>query len=91
MIQHAMAMPWVIPTIFGCMVAIVAIVSNVMSATLKANAETNLKRRMVEQGYSADDIERVIRVSSTDGQLAAEDGCTGLLPAKAPKRYKSPV
>ena len=91
MIHQALTMPWVVPTIFGCLVAIVAIVANVASATMKANAQTNLKRRMVEQGYSADDIERVIRATSQDGQQRDEDFRASATPSKPPKPYKSLV
>jgi sensor histidine kinase regulating citrate/malate metabolism len=86
---HAMTMPWVIPTIFGCLVAIVAIVANVASATMKASAETNLKRRMVEQGYSVDEIERVIRATSNDDQQCAHDLPAHATASKPPKQSKS--
>ena len=88
---QSLALPWVVPTIFGCLVAIVAIVANVISSTVKANAETDLKRRMVEQGYSADDILRVIRATS-EGSEETDDACaTPAKPPKPPKQYKTVV
>ena len=87
----ALVMPWVIPVIFGCLVAIVAIVANVIGSTVKANAETDLKRRMVEQGYSADDILRVIRATSADGEESGDEFATLAKPSKPPKQYKSVV
>ena len=88
---NVLVMPWAIPAIFGCLVAIVAIVANVASATIKANAETNLKRRMVERGYSVDEIERVIRATSNDSPQCAQDFPTQAAASKPPKQYKSLV
>ncbi len=88
MVSNALAMPWVIPTIFGCGVAMVAIIANVVSSTLKANAETRLKQRMVEQGYSPDDIVRVIRASA--GEESDDDEfVSSAKPSKPPKQYKA--
>lgn len=75
---------------FGCLVAIVAIVANAITATLKANAETNLKRRMVEQGYPADDIMRVIRATRAEG-IDANDLPLPNVPSKPPRQYKPVV
>lgn len=88
---QALAVPWVIPVIFGCLVAIVAIVANVISSTVTANAETDLKRRLVEQGYSADDIVRIVRATSQDNEEADDEVSTPARPSKPPKQYKSVV
>jgi hypothetical protein len=86
-----LTMPWAIPTIFGCLVAMVAIVANVTAATIKANAETNLKKRMIEQGYSAAEIERVIRASGTSGHAPCREYDEESPPRKPPKKHPSMV
>jgi len=92
MIQSALGLPWVVPVVFGCLVAMVAIVANVVASTLKTNAETNLKRRMVEHGYSAEDIERVICATARESDECEECDDRRTVPAKPvkpPKAYKA--
>lgn len=61
--ENALVMPWAIPVIFGCLVAIVAILANVTSSTIKSLSLTSLKKRMLKMGYTATDIERVVCAS----------------------------
>lgn len=67
---EVLAMPWVIPVIFGCLVGMVAIVTSHVSGCITHVAETNLKRAMVERGFSAAEIERVIKATGEP----ADDG-----------------
>ncbi len=53
-----------IGTALGCAIPIVAIVSVCWYKIAKATSENDLKRRMVEQGMSADEIERVLTAKS---------------------------
>ena len=62
--SNVLVMPWAIPVIFGCLVGMVAIIANTISSVVKSNAETSLKKRMVDQGFAVDDIERVVRSTS---------------------------
>jgi hypothetical protein len=55
-----MAMPWVVPIVCGSAVAIVAILGGVISDCLKSVARTNLKRSMVDQNYSVEQIDHVL-------------------------------
>ena len=55
-----LAMPWVVPVICGSLVAIIAIVSNVISDCIKCRADSNLKETMVEHGYSAEQIHEIL-------------------------------
>lgn len=93
MIHSALAMPWVVPVIFGCLVGMVAIVANAIVSIMRANAETNLKRRMVEHGYTAEDIARVIRASShaTPDSVDEDANAASRHPSKPPKQYKMTV
>ena len=58
-----LTLPWVIPTICGCSVAIVAIVAHAASEAFRSTAEANLKRSMVEQGMSPVEIEQILHDS----------------------------
>ena len=53
--------PWVVPVVCGCSVGIVAIVCGVIGDCFKCMAQTNLKRSMVENGYTAEQIVSVIK------------------------------
>ena len=52
--------PWVVPVVCGCTVAIVAIVCGVISECVKTVTQTSLKRSMVENGYTAEQIVTVL-------------------------------
>ncbi len=52
----------------GCTVPIVAIISIAWCKVSKATAEHDLKRRMVERGMSADEIERVMAARPYRGE-----------------------
>lgn len=65
-----LTLPWVIPTVCGCSVAIVAIVAHAVSEAWSSAAAANLKRSMVEQGMSAMEIEQVLRASAIDAAPA---------------------
>lgn len=83
---NALSMPWAIPTIFGCLVAIVAIISGAVASCYKASSANRLKRAMVERGYSAAEIARVIQVSPCDAD-AGEKYYESRRPPKAQKAY----
>ena len=93
--SHALAMPWAIPVIFGCTVGIVAILAGATSSTIKALAETSLKKRMVNQGFSVSDIERVICATANRcphcGVDYPNDEHTPSKPMKPPKRHAGVV
>ena len=59
--ESIVTLPWVIPVVCGCTVAIVAIVCGVISECVKTVVQTNLKRTMVENGYTAEQIVTVLR------------------------------
>ena len=63
-ISGALAIPWVFPVLCGSIIAIVAIVANATSECVSKISETNLKRMMVEQGYTPSQIETVLAASS---------------------------
>ena len=87
---HSWAVPWVmVPVILVCLVAMVAIVANAIAATVRANAETVLKRRMVEQGYPADEIVRVIRARPQDLQETDDQEAMPRKPSKPPRQFTS--
>jgi len=65
-LTQVLTMPWAIPVIMGCLVAIVAILATVVSCCISGVAETKLKRAMVERGFSAGEIERVVKASADD-------------------------
>jgi hypothetical protein len=54
------AFPWVLPVVCGCTVAIVAIVAGTIKDVLTKTAGIHLKRSMVEQGYSIEQIDHVL-------------------------------
>jgi hypothetical protein len=86
MMYNALSMPWAIPTIFGCLVAIVAIVSGTVAGCYKASSANRLKRAMVERGYSAAEIAQVIQVSAAD-TCADQEYSQSRRPPKAQKAY----
>ena len=87
MLSHALAMPWVIPTIFGCLVAIVAIISKASASAVNSIAETSLKKRMVDQGFSAAEIERIVYATARNcPQCGSQFPEADAHPAKPPKR-----
>lgn len=49
-------------------IPIVAIVGHFWHETIKTRSETELKHRMIEQGMSADDIERVLAARSPESE-----------------------
>ena len=55
-----LAVPWVVPIVCGSIVAIVAIVGGVISDCLKCVSRTDLKRSMVEKGYTIEQIDQVL-------------------------------
>jgi hypothetical protein len=73
MFDNALSMPWAIPTIFGCLVAITAIVCGAVAGSFKASSINRLKRAMVERGYSAAEIERVIRAKPQEAYECGDD------------------
>ena len=72
-------MPWVVPIVCGSAVAIVAILGGVISDCFKSVARTNLKRSMVEQGYTIEQMERI---------LSAEEATDQVRKAKKPSPIK---
>ncbi len=87
MLSHALAMPWAIPTIFGCLVAIVAILSKTIASAVNSISETSLKKRMVNQGFSASEIERIVHASArTCRHCGSQFPETDDHPTKPPKR-----
>lgn len=62
-------MPWAIPVICGCVVAAVAIIFGTLKSAYSELAETRLKQSMVDQGFTAAEIERVVTASASgDGR-----------------------
>ena len=61
-LTRVLSMPWAIPVFMGCMIAIVAIIGGLIKECITKVAETNLKRSMVERGFSAGEIERAVDV-----------------------------
>lgn len=59
-LNAVIALPWVVPVICFSTVGIVAIVTGMVSDCVKRVAETNLKQSMVENGYSAEQIQYVL-------------------------------
>ncbi len=49
-------------------IPIVAIVGHFWHETIKTRSETELKRQMIEQGMSADDIERVLAARGPESE-----------------------
>ena len=50
-----------IAVIMGCLIPIAGIIASAWYKAQKVRSENELKRTLVEQGLSADDIERIIR------------------------------
>ena len=59
-------MPWAIPVISGCAVAVVAIIAGSVKSMLTDLAETRLKQSMVDQGFSAS-AKDVCRLATSTG------------------------
>ena len=59
-LTQVLLMPWVIPIGVGGAVAMFAIGGGILSNCIARVTEAGLKRSMVEQGFSAHEIERVI-------------------------------
>ena len=59
-LESIVTLPWVIPVVCGCIVAIVAIIGGVISECFKCVAQAGLKRSMVENGYTAEQIVLVL-------------------------------
>jgi hypothetical protein len=58
---------WDMETLFvagGCTVAIVGTVAHFWAQVERAKSDNELKRRLVEQGKSAEEIERIISAKS---------------------------
>jgi hypothetical protein len=60
-LMDIVAIPWVLPVVCGSIVAIVAILGGVISDCIRSIARTNLKRSMVEQGYTIEQIDHVLK------------------------------
>jgi hypothetical protein len=75
---HVLTMPWGIPVIFGCLVGMVSIVAKRVSQCVTQMAEINLKRAMVERGFPAAEIERVVRATREPVDGAPVPGKPGL-------------
>ena len=52
--------PEILVFVVGGLIAIVAIVSSAMKSFAKAKLETRLKERLLDQGMSVDEIERIL-------------------------------
>ena len=59
-LSHLLAMPWVVPVVCGSIVAVVAILGGVISDCFKTVTRTDLKRSMVERGYTIEQIDHVM-------------------------------
>ncbi len=66
-LSNIVTLPWVIPVVCGCTVAIVAIICGAISECFKIMAQTNLKRSMVENGYTAEQIVSVLNAKPSRG------------------------
>lgn len=62
------AYPWVLPVMFGSLIAIVAILGGVISDCVTNVSRTNLKRSMVEQGYTVEQINSVMNANVDVGK-----------------------
>ncbi len=51
----------------GCAIGMVAVIGYFWTRAVRAKAEAELKRSMIERGMSAEEIERVINASSHRG------------------------
>lgn len=59
-LSHLVAMPWLVPVVCGSIVAVVAVVGGVISDCLKSVTRTNLKRSMVDRGYTIEQINHIL-------------------------------
>ena len=59
-LSHLLEIPWVIPILCGSIVAVVAILGGIISDCFKTVARTDLKRSMVERGYTIEQIDQVL-------------------------------
>ena len=59
-LTNIVAIPWVVPVVCISTVAIVAILGGVISDIVKSVTRTSLKRSMVEQGYTIEQIDHVL-------------------------------
>jgi hypothetical protein len=66
---NAFLRPDVLGIVFGCAIPIVAIVAGFWYQTAKVRSENDLKRSMIERGFTAEDVERVLRA----GRGAADE------------------
>ena len=99
-IDSFVAMPWVVPIVCGSVVGIVAIFSRAISDCVKTVSESNLKQSMVEHGYTAEQIDQVLKGRSGESressgkvprakQVPNGKGCDGLwLSTRYPSRYR---
>lgn len=55
-----------IAVIMGCLIPIASIIASFWYKAQKVQSENELKRTLVEQGLSADDIERIIRAKAIE-------------------------
>ena len=72
--------PPVIVFIVGAIVAVAAIVAPQWRKAAKASEDARLKEQMIQRGFSADEIERVIRAGADEEHSAA--GKCGAAPFK---------
>ena len=61
-----MSAPWAIPVVFGCLVGIASIFARAFSECVQRTSLNRLKQSMVNRGYTAVDIERVV-AANPDG------------------------
>ena len=54
------AMPWVVPVVCGSIVAVVAVIGGIVNDCIKSVGRTSLKRSMVEQHYTVEQIDHVL-------------------------------
>jgi hypothetical protein len=59
-LSHLLELPWVVPVVCGSIVAVVAILGGIISDCFKTVARTDLKRSMVERGYTIEQIDHVL-------------------------------
>ena len=70
--------PPVIMFIVGAIIAVAAIVAPQWRKAAKASEDARLKEQMIQRGFSADEIERVIRAGAGEKRGAA--GKCGAMP-----------
>lgn len=71
MLQIIYDNPWVLPAtvgaVFGCMVPIIGIITEHQRKLRQAELDFELKRDLLAQGRSPDEMERVLEMSSERG------------------------